>query len=127
LTGVDPAGLDQLGPLSVTREDIRPTDTRTRGDTYFPGAKRVASPQLGVRESFLRTVNGVAGWFDAQLPSRTPNLKTLGVTYRDASGRHLLSIELNGFPTHFDPYERTDGRRVLRLAANPDPQSVDWR
>ena len=70
---------------------------------------------------------GVAGWFDAQLPSRTPERRTLGVTYADATGRHLLSIELTGIPIHFDPYERTDGRRVLRMAVDPEPQSVDWR
>ena len=72
-------------------------------------------------------MNAVAGWFDQQLASegaRRP--KTLTVGYQDAAARRLLTLSLTGIPTHFDPYERTDGRRVLRLAVDPEPASIEW-
>ena len=128
LTGVDAFGLE-LDPLSLERPDIPFGDPAEGAINYRPGEWRLASPQpLRVRESAPKTVNAVAGWFDQQLASggaRRP--KTLTVGYQDVAARRLLTLSLTGIPTHFDPYERTDGKRVLRLAVEPDPASIEWR
>lgn len=130
LTGVDPLGLQQLDPLSLTRADI-PVRNPATGDIIYsspPGKPRVASPQLlRVRESAPKTVNAVAGWFEQQLVTDAPISRTLTVGYQDANARRSLTLSLTGIPTHFDPYERTDGRRVLRLAVDPEVESIEWR
>ncbi|MGH7512053.1 MAG: hypothetical protein ACREOQ_03910 [Gemmatimonadales bacterium] len=117
LTGVDPAGLVEADPVAITRADAT---QRIPGvpTTVLPGRLDVASPRLGVAEG-SKTVGQLSSWFDAQLTGKGASRKDLSISYRSVSGANLFQVTLSGFPAHFDPYERTNGQRVLEVGVDP--------
>ncbi len=124
---VDGAGRNVVAadPLEVIRDEEEPKATDGSGRTLVSPARalKLSQPRLRTAEA-PPAVNALTTWFQATTTGKR-DTRSLSLGYRSISGAHRLDLDMLVFPTHFDPFPRTDNRRLLAVAGDP-VVTVTW-
>jgi hypothetical protein len=116
VTSLDPAGVRAIDPIRFAYA----------GDASGNGLMTSNPVTMRLADGTLSSANA-SSWLDARVKAAAA-LRTFGVVYSDASGKHRLDMQMAVNVAAFDPFARTDGERHLRMET-PQPTTkvtVNW-